>query len=106
MVWLVVCRAIQGIGGGGIIQMVQIVISDIVPLEEYVVCNELKRLILTLYPGVGSTLASLELPGALHLLSVHFLVVLSQIMSLGVGVSGSTCQLAVLRSLSYSSSSS
>jgi MFS family permease len=51
MVWLVVCRAIQGIGGGGIIQvsdrsttgprsliyafqMVQITISDIVSLEE------------------------------------------------------------------------
>ena len=36
MVWLVVCRAVQGIGGGGIIQMVQITISDIVSLQEYV----------------------------------------------------------------------
>lgn len=35
MVWLVVCRAVQGIGGGGIIQLVQITISDIVSLEEY-----------------------------------------------------------------------
>ena len=35
MVWLVVCRAVQGIGGGGIIQMVQITISDIVSLQEY-----------------------------------------------------------------------
>ncbi|THH27245.1 hypothetical protein EUX98_g6938 [Antrodiella citrinella] len=34
MVWLVVCRAVQGIGGGGIIQMVQITVSDIVSLEE------------------------------------------------------------------------
>jgi len=34
MVWLVVCRAVQGIGGGGIIQMVQITIGDIVTLEE------------------------------------------------------------------------
>ncbi|EKM55449.1 uncharacterized protein PHACADRAFT_256078 [Phanerochaete carnosa HHB-10118-sp] len=34
MIWLVVCRAVQGIGGGGIIQMVQITISDIVSLEE------------------------------------------------------------------------
>ncbi|KAF9052921.1 MFS general substrate transporter [Panaeolus papilionaceus] len=34
MVWLVVARAIQGIGGGGIIQLVNITISDIVPLKE------------------------------------------------------------------------
>jgi len=33
MVWLVVARAIQGIGGGGILQLVQITISDIVSLE-------------------------------------------------------------------------
>ncbi|KAF5373628.1 hypothetical protein D9758_000649 [Tetrapyrgos nigripes] len=34
MIWLIVCRAVQGIGGGGIIQMIQITISDIVPLED------------------------------------------------------------------------
>ncbi|KAF5311390.1 hypothetical protein D9758_018812 [Tetrapyrgos nigripes] len=34
MVWLIVCRAVQGIGGGGIMQMIQIIISDIVPLED------------------------------------------------------------------------
>ncbi|KAI0374864.1 MFS amino acid permease [Pilatotrama ljubarskyi] len=34
MIWLVVCRAVQGIGGGGIIQMVQITISDIVSLQD------------------------------------------------------------------------
>ncbi|KAI0064904.1 MFS amino acid permease [Artomyces pyxidatus] len=34
LTWLIVCRAIQGIGGGGIIQIVQIVISDIVSLED------------------------------------------------------------------------
>ncbi|GJJ12691.1 hypothetical protein Clacol_006935 [Clathrus columnatus] len=34
MTWLIVCRAVQGIGGGGISQMVQITISDIVPLEK------------------------------------------------------------------------
>ncbi|KAJ7219408.1 MFS general substrate transporter [Mycena pura] len=34
MTWLVVCRAVQGIGGGGILQLVNITISDIVPLEE------------------------------------------------------------------------
>ncbi|KAF4614997.1 hypothetical protein D9613_002702 [Agrocybe pediades] len=32
--WLVVSRAVQGIGGGGIIQLVNITISDIVPLRE------------------------------------------------------------------------
>ncbi|TDL24822.1 MFS amino acid permease [Rickenella mellea] len=34
MTWLIVCRAVQGIGGGGIQQLVQITISDIVSLEE------------------------------------------------------------------------
>ncbi|KAF7323088.1 MFS domain-containing protein [Mycena chlorophos] len=34
MTWLVVCRAVQGMGGGGIIQVVNITISDIVSLEE------------------------------------------------------------------------
>ncbi|KAJ7510006.1 MFS general substrate transporter [Mycena galericulata] len=34
MTWLVVCRAVQGIGGGGIMQLVNITISDIVSLEE------------------------------------------------------------------------
>ncbi|KAF8485604.1 major facilitator superfamily domain-containing protein [Gautieria morchelliformis] len=34
MTWLIICRAVQGIGGGGIIQMVQITIGDIVTLEE------------------------------------------------------------------------
>ncbi|EEB93768.1 hypothetical protein MPER_07536, partial [Moniliophthora perniciosa FA553] len=34
MIWLIVCRAVQGIGGGGIIQLVNITVSDIVPLQE------------------------------------------------------------------------
>ncbi|KAI6118806.1 MFS general substrate transporter [Pisolithus croceorrhizus] len=34
MTWLIVCRAFQGIGGGGIIQLVQITISDIVSLQD------------------------------------------------------------------------
>ncbi|KAI9317562.1 major facilitator superfamily domain-containing protein [Dichotomocladium elegans] len=34
MIMLIVCRAIQGIGAGGIFSMVFIVISDIVPLEK------------------------------------------------------------------------
>ncbi|KAI0044553.1 MFS general substrate transporter [Auriscalpium vulgare] len=34
MNWLIVSRAVQGIGGGAIIQLVQIVMGDIVPLED------------------------------------------------------------------------
>ncbi|KAH7929621.1 MFS general substrate transporter [Leucogyrophana mollusca] len=34
MTWLIISRAIQGIGGGGIIQLDVITISDIVPLQE------------------------------------------------------------------------
>lgn len=34
MNWLIVCRAVQGIGGGAIIQLVNITISDIVPLQQ------------------------------------------------------------------------
>ncbi|EIN07242.1 MFS general substrate transporter [Punctularia strigosozonata HHB-11173 SS5] len=34
MTWLVICRAFQGVGGGGIIQVVQITISDIVSLQD------------------------------------------------------------------------
>lgn len=36
MTWLIVCRAIQGVGGGAIYQLVQIIIADIVPLQECV----------------------------------------------------------------------
>ncbi|KAG8983298.1 hypothetical protein FRB90_006143, partial [Tulasnella sp. 427] len=34
MVWLILCRAIQGVGGGCIIQLTQIILSDIVSLEQ------------------------------------------------------------------------
>ncbi|KAH8119468.1 MFS general substrate transporter [Phellopilus nigrolimitatus] len=33
-IWLALCRGLQGIGGGGIIQMVMVIISDITSLEE------------------------------------------------------------------------
>ena len=38
MTWLIIARAIQGIGGGGIFQMVNITIGDIVPLQKCVLC--------------------------------------------------------------------
>jgi MFS family permease len=34
MNWLIICRAAQGIGAGGIGQLVVITISDIVSLQE------------------------------------------------------------------------
>ncbi|KAI9449899.1 MFS general substrate transporter [Lactarius psammicola] len=34
MTWLIICRAIQGIGGGGIIQLVETTIADIVSLQD------------------------------------------------------------------------
>nr|GAT60011.1 MFS general substrate transporter [Mycena chlorophos] len=34
MSWLIACRAVQGIGGGGIIIMVQVILSDIVTLRD------------------------------------------------------------------------
>ncbi|KAI9446101.1 major facilitator superfamily domain-containing protein [Lactarius indigo] len=34
LTWLIICRAVQGIGGGGIIQLVQITMSDIVSLQD------------------------------------------------------------------------
>ncbi|TDL15953.1 MFS general substrate transporter [Rickenella mellea] len=34
ILWLALSRGVEGIGGGGIVQMIQIIISDITPLEE------------------------------------------------------------------------
>ncbi|GAA5957862.1 hypothetical protein JCM21900_001290 [Sporobolomyces salmonicolor] len=34
MVWLCICRGVQGLGGGGIIQLTQIIVSDISPLAQ------------------------------------------------------------------------
>ncbi|KAI0029161.1 major facilitator superfamily domain-containing protein [Vararia minispora EC-137] len=34
MTWLIIARAVQGIGGGGIFQMVNVVVGDVVSLEE------------------------------------------------------------------------
>jgi EmrB/QacA subfamily drug resistance transporter len=34
LTWLIICRAVQGIGGGGLIQIVQVIISDIVSLHD------------------------------------------------------------------------
>eukprot|EP01112_Ceratiomyxa_fruticulosa_P015842 TRINITY_DN471_c0_g1_i1.p1 TRINITY_DN471_c0_g1~~TRINITY_DN471_c0_g1_i1.p1 ORF type:complete len:585 (+),score=107.14 TRINITY_DN471_c0_g1_i1:141-1895(+) len=34
MIWLIVCRGVQGIGGGGLMSMVMIIISDVVSLRD------------------------------------------------------------------------
>jgi MFS family permease len=34
MVMVVVSRAVQGIGGGGLVTMVEVIMTDMVPLEE------------------------------------------------------------------------
>ncbi|SCZ92353.1 BZ3500_MvSof-1268-A1-R1_Chr5-2g07802 [Microbotryum saponariae] len=34
MTWLCVCRGVQGVGGGGIIQLTQICVADIIPLRD------------------------------------------------------------------------
>ena len=45
LTWLIICRAVQGIGGGGLIQIVQVIISDIVSLQEYAVLLSLSSLL-------------------------------------------------------------
>ncbi len=67
MTWLIVCRAIQGVGGGAIYQLVQIVIADIVPLQECVTLFFLFTLSLSFtrfrYEVAASMVATSELRG-------------------------------------------
>jgi MFS family permease len=63
MTWLIISRAVQGIGGGGIIQLVIITMSDIVTLEQKVPVPLLDSHILILFVlGVASSEGSLVLP--------------------------------------------
>jgi MFS family permease len=50
LTWLIVCRAIQGIGGGGLIQLVVIVLSDIVSLQEYAWSSHRRAVFCLTYP--------------------------------------------------------
>lgn len=91
MVWLVVARAVQGIGGGGILQLVQITISDIVSLEERGKYAGFIGATWGIASVVGPLLGGVRrsiLAYALHRsLFRRFLL----ITSLGDGVSSSTC---------------
>ena len=51
MNWFIICRDVQGIGGGGILQLVQITISDIVSLEEYVESSYSVIISITTFPA-------------------------------------------------------
>ena len=48
---LIVCRAVHGIRGEGALQLVQITISDIVSLEEYVESSYSVIISITAFPG-------------------------------------------------------
>ena len=50
---LKVTEAIQGTGGGGIINMTEIIVSDLVPLAERGLCQGILGLVWSLAAGIG-----------------------------------------------------
>lgn len=88
---LAVCRGVQGVGGGGIMQLVQISISDIVPLAErpkYMgALGSLWGISSVLGPLIGMcAICSVECIGRADLHPTRYdQVACSLIMSLGAG---------------------
>jgi MFS family permease len=53
MVMVVVSRAVQGIGGGGLVTMVEVIMTDMVPLEERAIYWSVLALVWTIGTATG-----------------------------------------------------
>ena len=91
MVWLIVARAVQGIGGGGIIQLVQIAISDIVSLEDRGKYMGFIGATWGIASVVGPLLGGVSILHSADVIHDSFSSRSSPITYLGDGVSSSTC---------------
>lgn len=91
MVWLIVARAVQGIGGGGILQLVQITISDIVSLEDRGKYSGFIGATWGIASVVGPLLGGVRRTFSAHKVYDLFFCRSSPTTCLGDGVSLSTC---------------
>src|SRR5579872_2794803 len=91
MLWLVIARAVQGVGGGGIMQLVQITISDIVSLESRGKYAGFIGATWGIASVVGPLLGGVRSPLLSRALIFSLCRRCSPITYLGGGVSGLTC---------------